>query len=63
MTSLVSVNASALNRTVISWSGLSLQPSDRFADLFVDPFNTVCSTLISTTYNCFFINQFRECCI
>ena len=63
MASLVSVNMSAPNRTVVSRSGVSLQPSDRFADLFVDPFNTVCSTLISTTYNCFFIIQFSECCI
>ena len=63
MASLVSVNVSAPNRTVVLWSGVSLQPSDRFADLFVDPFNTVCSTLISTTYNCFFIIQFSEFCI
>ena len=63
MASLVSVNMSALNRTVVSWGVESLQPSDHFVDLFVDPFNTVCSTLISTTYNCFFIIQFSEFCI
>ena len=59
----ISMNVSAPNRTVVSWSGVSSQPSDHFADLFVDPFNTVCSTLISTTYNCFFIIQFSELCI
>ena len=63
MASLVSVSVSAPNRTVVSWGVVSLQPSDHFVDLIVDPFNTVCSTLISTTYNCFFITQFREFCI
>ena len=63
MASLVSMKVSAPNRTVVSWSVVSLQPSDRFVDLFVDPFTTVCSTLISTTYSCFFIIQFSEFCI
>ena len=63
MASLVSVNMPAPNRTVVSWSIVSLQSSDHFVNLFVDPFNTACSTLISTTYNCFFIIQFSEFCI
>ena len=63
MSSLVSVNVSAPNRTVVSWHVVLLQPSDRSVDLFADPFNTVCSTLISKTYNCFFIIQFSEFCM
>ena len=60
MASLVSVHVSAPNRTVFPWSAVSLQPSDRFVDLFVAPVNTVGSTLICTTEISFVIIQFSE---
>ena len=49
MASLVSVSVSASNRTVVPWNAVSLEPSDRFVDLFVAPFYTVGSILIRTT--------------